>query len=172
MALAEKALRGAFYPISFWELSIFSHVRYGKRSVCCGTAIGLSSINISQGDKAKDELLSVIKRIMTITGAPGSNMEVSEAELKQLEANVRQLELHVMKEIELQSAESVSRDAHVQYLIRELGRMANAGTEDERVEEREKQLNKTKGQRRYSITHSGLPRLYMKFPTRLTKSRK
>lgn len=77
-------------------------------------------------------------------GSPGSNMKVSEAELKQLEANVRQLELHVMQEIELQSAESVSRDAHVQYLMRELGRLANAGMGDERVEEREKQLQQIK----------------------------
>jgi hypothetical protein len=67
-------------------------------------------------------------------------MKVSEAELKQLEANVRQLELHVMQEIELEGAESVSRDAHVQYLMRELGRLANAGTGDERVEERERRL--------------------------------
>lgn len=143
MALAEKALRGAFYPIflgiidflprKIWKA--FGMLWYSNRTE------QYQHIPRRQG-KGRAPLSHQTNH--DHHGSPGSNMKVSEAELKQLEANVRQLELHVMQEIELQSAESISRDAHVQHLMRELGRLANAGTGDERVEEREKQLQQIK----------------------------
>jgi hypothetical protein len=111
--------------------------------------IRLSSINISQGDKAMRELLSLVERIIEYYGESASDSQVPKAELDHLEATLEQLKLHIIQQTEFQRTEPISRDPRVQSLINELGESVCAHKDTaeelpEREQEHHKQLRKAK----------------------------
>ncbi|RAO74151.1 uncharacterized protein BHQ10_010163 [Talaromyces amestolkiae] len=86
-------------------------------------AIRLNSQNLTEAERVVSELLSLVERIL-------KRYDVSEGEMKQLEIKVDELNLHVIKEAELQCSEPVSLVVRVQSLLDELEKTINFRQED------------------------------------------